>query len=412
MCLFPLPNENTNSIAYKKGVKEFDCGACPECLRKRSNIWALRAVYEAKSHVNNCMITLTYDTFKYNSKGEIIGENPVNSDLIVNKRHIQLFIKRLRKWWSTVSHETIKYICCAEYGSRTHRAHYHLILFGVKFSDMHYYKKSKRGNVIYMSKKLTDLWSHGICTIDSVNVHSAVARYCTKYCAKSRSDKTFMLCSQRIGLVNLMKDFNGRSYFIDGREYPVPRLVWNEYIINKYKYRRYASVMSYKYVNCPNCVNWFDTPQYAEFLKANKRRSLFRSIRDRDPLYIAYLDYWKRKGNIFNYNKPSVITRINLLPDNKYHNYKIAALNCYNKRLVRYEFPAPGSNCASAFERWKLQNVSFVPSWFGHLPLPPRPNRASDTKKIKNMYCCPFDNEILYENEFKLLTFTNVHVIM
>ena len=111
MCLFPLPNTNYNSIAYKKGVTEFDCGACPECLKKRSNVWALRSVYECKAHSHNCMITLTYDDFARDDRGNIIGELPVNPDLVVNKRHIQLFIKRLRKWWSIeVKHRKPKVI--------------------------------------------------------------------------------------------------------------------------------------------------------------------------------------------------------------------------------------------------------------------------------------------------------------
>lgn len=72
MCLFPLKNYNTNSVAYQRGVTEFDCGACPECLQKRSNVWALRCVYEARQHAYNCMITLTYDSFVRDSKGCVV----------------------------------------------------------------------------------------------------------------------------------------------------------------------------------------------------------------------------------------------------------------------------------------------------------------------------------------------------
>ena len=75
MCLFPKPNYMFTTESYKKGLREFDCGKCPECLSKRSSTWALRAIMQAKESIKCCMITLTYDTFKYDEKGNIIGEN-------------------------------------------------------------------------------------------------------------------------------------------------------------------------------------------------------------------------------------------------------------------------------------------------------------------------------------------------
>lgn len=382
MCLFPSPNLNFNGLAYLKGIREFDCGACPECLRKRSNIWALRAVYESKLHSHNCMITLTYDNFK-SSDGSSREEFPPDPSLHVCKRHIQLFIKRLRKWYSKISDEKIKYIACAEYGSRTHRAHYHLLLFGIDFPDKHYYKKSKRNNIIYMSKTLTDLWGFGICTIDSINVHSGVARYCTKYCAKSRSDDTFMLCSQKIGFEALKRDFNGLSYFIEGREFPVPRFIWEDYIVNKYQrkflYLKNAPLLSPKYVNAVYdegrnfILNEFD------YERSKAQRAFYRKVRDNDPLYINYLSYWQRKGLQFEQNLLPVMKRIYLLDGVKFHNYKIAALKCKSERNLFIPNIAPGSNCVSDYYR-ELEKRR---KYYGEFtcPSPSRPNRASDTKK-------------------------------
>lgn len=68
MCLFPKQNLNYDSPSYKAGIKFYNCGCCPECLSKRSSSWALRAVYEAKQHAFNCMVTLTYDQFKRNER--------------------------------------------------------------------------------------------------------------------------------------------------------------------------------------------------------------------------------------------------------------------------------------------------------------------------------------------------------
>lgn len=388
MCLFPLPNNDIFGIAYKKGVVEFDCGSCPECLRKRSNVWALRSVYETKAHVYNCMVTLTYDSFKYSDRRSN-EELPVDPSIVVDKTHIQKFIKRLRKWISTHPDSgcdsSIKYIACAEYGSHTHRAHYHLILFGVRFNDFHFYKKSKRGNVIYMSDTLTKLWSHGICTIDCLNVGSAVARYCTKYCAKERSDDTFMLCSQFIGVHELLKDFNGLNYFIDGREYPIPRVVWQAYIMNKYRYMK--NVMSPKYVNRNKDIE-FECDD-SEYLKSVYMRKLYRFQRDKDPVYVRYLNYWSSKGSFFDSVKNEPLKRIYLLDDRRYHFYKVKALECYFLRRRGIPAIAPGSGCVSAYFRYKelhrikgydalnLSNLYRVNACT--CPTPSRPNRASDT---------------------------------
>lgn len=371
MCLFPIPNDYIDGVAYKKGVHFFDCGSCPECLKKRANVWALRSVYEAKCHVHNCMITLTYDNFIRNEKGEIIGETPVNPDLKVNQRHIQLFIKRLRKWCGD---NKIKYLAAAEYGSRTHRAHYHCLLFGVHFPDMHFYKKSDRGNSIYMSKSLSRLWSYGICTIDSVNVQSAVARYCTKYCAKSRSDETFMLFSHRVGYSALKKYFNGISYFIDGIEYPVPRFIWEDYICRKHAGSPIYFTPKYK--------NRSDVSE--ELFENNvAMRKAYRAIRDSDPLYIKYLDYWQKKGQLFEKLKKNERERILALDDSKYHTYKVRALCIYDKKKSSGLFyRAPGSNRGLARECRDLERhygFCFSRGDLRDLPSSSRLKTASDT---------------------------------
>lgn len=231
MCLFPFPNKSSNK-ALIKGIEKFECGSCPECLQKKSRLWALRCAMEARVNVG-VMVTLTYDSYKLDKNGKPTNEeNPVDTSLSVNKKHCQDFIKRLRKHYSG---KAIKYLLTAEYGKRTHRAHYHALIFGVQFDDLRPYKKSKRGNIIYKSSTLEKIWKHGICTVDCVNLSAKTARYCTKYCAKDGGvDDTFMLFSRGIGDSELIRLFNGRSYWIDGREYPIPRQIWQYYIENKY----------------------------------------------------------------------------------------------------------------------------------------------------------------------------------
>lgn len=372
MCLFPFANNDPRSPAYKKGVLEFTCGACPECLSKKSRLWALRASMEA-SVVPASMITLTYDSFIRDEEGNIVGEQLPPDSQELCKRDAQLFIKRLRARLDPLK---IKYILTAERGKRTNRPHYHAIIFGYDFPDRVKYKKSKRGNIIYSSPFLESVWNKGICTVDCVNISSKVARYCTKYCAKDAgADDTFMLFSRGIGDEALLRNFNGRSYIVDGVEYSIPKLIWNKVISLKYPqvkgYDRYRSYSQYvdsfdRKIN--SSVKRFITSiMLAQELKPlaalplidvaisaradidsykraayrcgdlarfnSKKRRIFRDVRDADPDYQEYLRYWRFRGESYERTRPSVIERIIQLPNDKYFGYKQAALACYASRL-------------------------------------------------------------------------------
>lgn len=347
MCLFPSPNYRVTEKPYKRGVTSFSCGACPECLKKKASRWALRAFYEAQEHEHNIAVCLTYDSYIRDSRGNIIGERV--SDLSVNKRDVQLFIKRLRKMFG----KNIKYIASAEYGKRTHRPHYHVVLFGVTFNDCVPYKRSKRGNLIYTSNTLNSLWKNGICTVDALRVNSAVARYCTKYAVKdSRADDTFMLCSQGIGMSGLLRDFNGKSYIVEGREYPIPREVWFEYISQKYRFDLIPFTFKYRGVR-----------DYGYFVADRNRRLRAKafSLRDNDPLYRSYLDYWRDRSLLFQSLQRDPLTRINLLPDDKYHAYKMSARKALSARLAGVPVPSPRSARISDINRYRWENFRIPP---------------------------------------------------
>lgn len=279
MCLFTFPNKNSIK-ARLKGIEKFECGSCPECLQKKSRLWALRCCMEAKVNVG-MMITLTYDTYKNGVDGE---ENPVDSSIIVNKKHCQDFIKRLRYYFPD---KNIKYLLSAEYGKRTHRAHYHALIFGVQFDDLRFCKKSKRGNIIYRSKTLEKIWSHGICSVDAINLSAKIARYCTKYCAKdSGVDDTFMLFSRGIGDSELLRLFNGKSYWIDGREYSIPRQIWQKFIEKKYSlagFSRYVG-KNHFYDNGKKLCNSLDKLEKREKELLKKKSFIKRMIYNHNRL--------------------------------------------------------------------------------------------------------------------------------
>ena len=142
------------------------CGQCIGCRLESSRQWAVRGYHEAQTHENNSFLTLTYDN------------DSLPGDASLNKRHFQLFLKRLRKYTDPIK---IRYIHCGEYGDQFGRPHYHAILFGYDFPDKIIIKKTDNGS-LYKSEILEDIWGLGNCSIGDVTFDSIayVARYILK----------------------------------------------------------------------------------------------------------------------------------------------------------------------------------------------------------------------------------------
>lgn len=162
------------------------CGKCAACLSKRRSEWSFRLFQEVRNSESCYFITLTYDDeyLKYKVLEDTGCLVPV-----VNKRDVQLFLKRLRK---SIEPFKIRYFLVSEYGPKTYRPHYHMLLFN--FPNL---LKSKLDAI------LTDAWSNGFIRVDPVS--DARVNYVTSYCLDSSTlpevlDKNFMLCSRRPGL--------------------------------------------------------------------------------------------------------------------------------------------------------------------------------------------------------------------
>lgn len=127
------------------------CGKCDLCVRTYKRTWACRCICEAQSSNGGQFLTLTcsdesqYRTFPYNN--------------LIHKP-FQDFMKRLRHpsnqsdlVWLSDNHK-IRYFMCGEYGSISHRAHYHAILFGVDFQAKYQVGYSKSGQPLYSAPVL------------------------------------------------------------------------------------------------------------------------------------------------------------------------------------------------------------------------------------------------------------------
>lgn len=114
---------NPSHVWVKRGPKweqnPVPCDKCKLCIRNRIDDWVGRCLAEADVSQHVATISLTY------APPEDWRDL---SHRVINPRHFQLFIKRLRK----AGHK-VRYFVAGEYGELQGRAHFHAILF---FSDL------------------------------------------------------------------------------------------------------------------------------------------------------------------------------------------------------------------------------------------------------------------------------------
>lgn len=179
------------------------CGKCVGCSADRALMWSVRIYHEASLHEQNSFLTLTY-------------ADPAPEFLC--KKHLQDFFKRARHSFS------FRYFAVGEYGSSTHRPHYHAVIFGQDFLG----GAVKINDKLYTNPILADLWGHGMVSIGNVELASCcyVAGYTNK---KVGDPDTFSLMSRRPGIghdwLDKYKDDLSRTgtVTIEGREFPVPQ---------------------------------------------------------------------------------------------------------------------------------------------------------------------------------------------
>lgn len=215
--------KDSDFTSYSNAVEyiSLPCGHCIGCRLKYSRIWADRCMAEAAYHDENLFLTLTYndDHIPDPLPLESGGFSPVHP---LVKRDVQLFIKRLRKHFGD---DKIRYFLCGEYGEKSMRPHYHLILFGLRLDDLEVLYTSQDSFTYFTSDTINKLWylesdphvSAGFHIITSVNWNTCayVARYIMKkqygYNSSVYEDynypKEFTLMSRKPGI--------GRQFYDD-----------------------------------------------------------------------------------------------------------------------------------------------------------------------------------------------------
>lgn len=179
---------------------QIPCGCCTECRKHKRNEWSIRLIIEMEQHKENTFVTLTLD----DQYLERFKDDP--------KRPLKLFVDRVRK----AIGRRPRYFFLPELGPKTHRLHYHGILFGTSKVELPY-------------SLLRGKWQYGICDFGWVDHRTA--HYVTKYMLKYEQDfKPWVLCSNGIGKSYLgtksvdwhINGFEPRNYINwHGRLYPL-----------------------------------------------------------------------------------------------------------------------------------------------------------------------------------------------
>lgn len=218
-----------------KGSIPVPCGKCPVCLGKRISSWSFRLMQEYKISSSAHFLTLTYDT----------ATVPItkNGFMGLNKRDVQLFLKRLRKandLKGVKPQQSIKYYCVGEYGGRTKRPHYHIIIFNCDI------------------KLIQSAWQKG--SVHYGKVSEASVGYTMKYISKPSKvpmhrnddrDREFSLMSKGLGLSYLSEkmirwhraDIDNRMYcMVEGdKKISMPRY-YKEKVYNEYERKRIGAL--------------------------------------------------------------------------------------------------------------------------------------------------------------------------
>lgn len=123
---------------------------------------------EAMQYKDNAFVTLTY------------ADEFLPSDMSVHPRHLQLFLKRLRKRFGE---GRIRFYGVGEYGDQTQRPHYHLALFGFPACSFIYSRYSREVvNCCRWCDMVRDTWAMGNIFIGQLEAESShyIAGYVIK----------------------------------------------------------------------------------------------------------------------------------------------------------------------------------------------------------------------------------------
>nr|WEY17963.1 MAG: replication initiation protein [Microvirus Sku126] len=162
-------------------VEMFPCRSCLACLNMSRYHWVKKLELEKLSWKYTYFITITYN------------DDNLPDELKV--RDLQNFIKYLRK---LIAPAKLRYFGAGEYGNKTKRPHYHIIIFTDYEFSLSYLKSTKSG-LLYSCELMEKAWKHKGYIWVAFDFNSASFAYVATY-----SNKNFLKQYQN----QIVKDFN------------------------------------------------------------------------------------------------------------------------------------------------------------------------------------------------------------
>lgn len=185
-CISPIRLKNPTP----KGLyQDVPCGKCAACMTNKRNSWSIRLQDELQYSDSGAFITLTYSD-EYFFETAVKADNvelAIKMNESVHKSHLQDFMKRFRYHDGSPN---IRYFGVGEYGTKSDRPHYHVLLFNIDFQRL--------------AESIEKSWTFGLHHIGEINdasIHYVSGYVVTsQYAPKEHCQKTFALMSRRPGI--------------------------------------------------------------------------------------------------------------------------------------------------------------------------------------------------------------------
>lgn len=135
MCDKPYRKHDENNV-----MMEFNCGQCYPCIQRRASGWSYRLMKEGEVADLSLFVTLTYNTdnvpitkrgFMSLDRDKKVWSKKKNK-MVFKGSHLTNFFKKLRK----LTGKSIRYYAVGEYGGKTYRPHYHIILYNAEIQNV------------------------------------------------------------------------------------------------------------------------------------------------------------------------------------------------------------------------------------------------------------------------------------
>lgn len=201
------------------------CGICDQCITARKSDWVARCMAEKASMGHAFAITLTY-------RNDYLGNLPASAR-IFHYRHVQLFLKRLRKAYSDHYGSTgdIRYIVAGERGSKNDRVHWHMVIFSRQsISPLGEWTSIFDASEIDMPLDrdvIWSLWPHGFVHVQRPN--QSGMSYVLKYALKDQ----FTVSKSRDSARITKADNHGAGMFRMSKKPPIA-FEWLTSLLNEY----------------------------------------------------------------------------------------------------------------------------------------------------------------------------------